>query len=462
MLSALFSEHFLVVLGFLLAFVLLGNVFSVRRAPTSTLAWVLAIILIPYVGVPLYLMLGNRKLTRRALSKPKLYGKVPFEALPGRLSTLQRVLLSAGVPPLKASNETVLLGTGVEAYEGLVGLIRRAKHSVWICSYILSPDEVGDAISLELQARAREGLEVRVLLDSIGSFFVGRARIRRLRESGAKVAFFMPMFHIPFRGYSNLRTHRKIFMADQTEAIIGGMNIGKQYMGPLPDANRWADCALLIKGDSVVDLAAIFANDWRFTTGEPLKSNPEEGPQLQFPEPCALQVVGSGPDVLADPIYEALLQLFYWASTRIWIATPYFIPDESLVRALELAARRGVDVRILVPEKSNHRLTDLVRTSYLRNLHEAGAKVYGYQPGMLHGKVTVIDSLCAISGSANLDMRSLFLNYEIAVFSYSESTVEKFETWIKRHLEQATPLPFPPNQLRLSYEGVFRLLAPLL
>ena len=124
---SLFSEHFLVVLGFLLAFVLLGNVFSVRRAPTSTLAWVLAIILIPYIGVPLYLMLGNRKLTRRALKKPKLYGTIPAETLPSRLSSLQRVLLSAGVPSLKTGNETKVLGTGVEAYEGLVKLIREAN-----------------------------------------------------------------------------------------------------------------------------------------------------------------------------------------------------------------------------------------------------------------------------------------------------------------------------------------------
>ena len=250
-------------------------------------------------------------------------------------------------------------------------------------------------ISKELQARAREGLEVRVLLDSIGSFFLGRARIKRLRASGAKVAFFMPVFHIPFRGYSNLRTHRKIFMADQSQAIIGGMNIGKQYMGPSPDPDRWADCAMLIRGASVTDLATIFATDWRFTTGETLKPAPDQPELVDLPEPCALQVVGSGPDVVADPIYEAFLQLFYLASHRIWIATPYFIPDESLIRALELAARRGVDVRILVPKKSNHRLTDLVRTSYLRNLHECGGKIYGYTPGMLHGKVTVIDSLCA-------------------------------------------------------------------
>jgi len=404
---------------------------------------VLLVLFLPYVGVPLYLMFGGRKMKRMARSKARVYDRSHPQP-PSRFdNNIERILLSYGVPPASAGNRIELLTHGEEAFRYLVRIIDEAKTTIHITTYILGREEVGKEIRDRLARRAAEGVSVRLLLDDVGSWRIGRNFLAPLVKAGARVAYFMPMLHIPFRGRANLRNHRKIVVVDSRIALTGGMNLARPYMGPTPDPNDWVDLAAAVEGPSVNDLESLFVSDWAFATGEELAlanqstTNPGDlksgDDSLRLDRGRSLtQVVASGPDVPDDPLYETLISLIFSAQERIWIVTPYFVPDEMLARALNLAARRGVDVRLIVPARSNHISADLASKSYLRELHEAGGQVLLYQPVMLHAKAVIFDNQLAVIGSANMDNRSLFLNYEVALFLYSREQVGGVSAWASR------------------------------
>jgi cardiolipin synthase len=457
-------SELLTVLGFLLAVVLLATILKSNRPPQSTIAWLLSIVLVPYIGVPLYLLVGGRKMRRMAGQKGRLYdrnmGEPGGEFGPGT----ERVLRSFGVPPATRGNRVEFVSSGVEAYQQLMQVIDGAERSVHITTYILGRDAVGEAVVARLARRAAEGLEVRVLLDGLGSWRVGRRWFAPLTAAGGQVAYFMPMLHIPFRGRSNLRNHRKIIVADGRVALTGGMNIAEQYMGPIPSAERWRDVSLLVTGPAALDLDALFRSDWAFATGgapEPVDPRAAEFAATHAGD-TPVQIVASGPDVDGDPLYESLITLLFTARKRIWVATPYFVPDEILVRALELAARRGVDVRLLIPQRSNHLSADLARVGYLRQVDNAGGTILRYRPTMLHAKIILIDDELAVVGSANMDMRSLFLNYEVALFLYSHARVGETEAWFQALSAHCRPGLAKPNVALELLENVVRLLSPLL
>ena len=455
-------SELLAVLGFLMALVLLGHIIRSNRPPQSTIAWVLTIVLVPYLGVPLYLMLGGRKMRRMAGRKGRIYERGgPSEG--GFGDGAERVLRSFGVPPATPSNKVELIANGVDAYNELVRVIESADRTLHVTSYILGRDEVGESIVARLARRAAAGVEVRLLLDDVGSWRIGRRFVAPLVQAGGRVAFFMPVLHWPFRGRSNLRNHRKVVVADGRVALTGGMNIAREYMGPIPIADRWRDLALRVEGLAARDLDTIFWSDWTFATGEQ-PATPESirlsDVPMSFDTP--VQVVASGPDVDGDPLFESLITLLFSARKRIWVVTPYFVPDEILARALDLAARRGVDVRLIIPNRSNHVSADLARVGYLRQIDRAGAKVLRYKPVMLHAKMILIDDALAVVGSANMDMRSLFLNYEVALFLYSRDRVTEADVWFRSLIGQCRPGLARPNWAREIAENIVRLLSPLL
>ena len=316
-----------------------------------------------------------------------------------------------------------------------------------------------------LTTRARDGLTVRLLIDDLGSWRLPRRKLAPLTQAGAQVAFFMPVFHVPFRGRANLRNHRKLIVVDGQTCLTGGMNLALPYIGPPGSSRLWRDFAVVVEGPAVSDLEAVFESDWRFATHavqasvrghEALDLEPDAGGT------ATAQVVASGPDVVGDPLYESLLALIFGARRRIWIVTPYFVPDEMLARALSLAARRGVDVRLIMPIRSNHVTADLARASYLRDLHNAGGSVLLYTAEMLHAKVVIFDDQLAVIGSANMDMRSLFLNYELSLFVWSPHEVARVAGWAKG-LMAHTHRELPKSSWTLEIaENVVRLLSPLL
>lgn len=454
--------HLLPSIGFILALLFLAHVLNERRSPASTLAWLMAIIFMPYVGVPVYLVFGGRKMVRKAGKKPNLlFNPAKFQP-DSSIACWDFFGPGDGVFPPSANNRITLIPEGKQAFQTVMELIQKARESVYVATFILGKDETGRSILRALAERASQGVEVCLLIDALGSAGISRRFLAPLVAAGGQVAFFMPMLHIPFRGRANLRNHRKMIITDNTYALIGGMNLASEYMGPKASSDRWQDLSLTVEGPAVGHFADIFESDWAFANNtEPVDNGVEK--QRRMPDGgYTTQVVASGPDVPNDSLRNAILTAIFKANRRVWIVTPYFIPDEMLLEALCIAAQRGVDVSIIIPNTSNHRLADLVREGYLARVQESGARVWLFQPRMLHAKAILIDDCLAIVGSANMDMRSLLLNYEVALCLYDANQVKHMESWMLGLKKDSSEQPIRSSGTFDLIRNMGRLLAPLL
>lgn len=455
-------EHGLLALGFILAVTLVVRVSRGHQHAGGAISWLLAIVFIPYVGVPLYLILSQRKLARRTGGKNSLYQGPASPEPPGTSRDMERILAAAGLPPRRTDNQASLHFNGETAYHQLMHMLAGAGHTIHVATFILGRDEVGREIVSLLARKAREGVRVRLLLDSLGCFYTRRRSLRPLREAGGRVGWFLPMLPLRRKWSANLRNHRKIVVVDGHTAMAGGMNLDGRFMGPKHHPARFLDSAVFIEGPAVADIDNVFISDWTFTTGEQVPESESAYPDISAGE-SVMQVVPSGPDVPEDTLYDALLAAAMDARDRIWIVTPYFLPDDPMIKVLALQARIGRDVRIVLPHKSNHRVADLARGVAVRELRQAGAKIYGYRRGMVHTKLLLFDHAIGITGSPNLDMRSLYLNYEIALFHYSELEISQIADWIAWLVSECEPLEMkPPSYLREWTEGVAALASPLL
>jgi cardiolipin synthase len=468
-------SHLYTVGGVLLALFALARLFGERRQPGNTLAWLMGIVLIPYVGVPLYLLLGDRKIRRLAARKRRIRLPIPAAAH-AAASTLQnpvaQALATNGAADPVGGNSIRLLVTGEDAFAEFERRILAARHTIHVATFILSRDPVGRRLVALLARRAREGVKVRLQLDALGCFFSSGRFVQPLRDAGGEVATFLPVIPLSGRGSANLRNHRKIAVFDHETAIVGGHNLAREYLGPQPWRKRWTDLGAVITGPAAALLDEVFLADWSFATGRPAEPAPaaaaSSAPFLPAPIPSGsdVQIVASGPDVTGDPLYEGMLAMIQEAKHSIWIVTPYFIPDEVLLRSLVVKARAGRDVTLIVPARSNHPVTDLARRPYLRQLVRAGARVLVYPPRMLHAKALIVDDSLGLIGSANVDMRSLFVNFEIGVIFHTATDVHPLRIWageLARTSRRLTLIDlrrrrFPANLL----EDLSRLLTPLL
>jgi len=329
--------------------------------------------------------------------------------------------------------------------------------------FILDPDEVGKEFIDSLARRAADGLNVKLLLDSVGSRHTTRRFLSPVVEAGGQISFFMPLLHRPFRGRTNLRNHRKIIIADEQRVIAGGANIASNYFDRTTKSSHWRDLSFVLEGPAVMHYTEVFRSDWEFASGERLTLHPELAQPVHNDRGGAIvQVLPSGPDVPGDPLYDAILSAIFAAKQRLWVVTPYFIPDIALVQALRLASHRGVDVHILVPEKSNHPIADLARGTHLRDLQADGCTILLYTDGMMHAKVFLVDSQLAMIGSPNMDLRSLFLDYEIAMFAYSKPEIHATEAWIEDLAINSRIGVREVGDFRDICEGVARMMSPLL
>jgi cardiolipin synthase len=463
-------RHLLTVGGFLLAIFLVARLMSEKKQPGNTLAWLLGIVLIPYIGVPLYLVFGGRKLRKLVARKSRL------APVPSRETSLHSnsakgavphaLVLSGACPPVGGNSVRLLTG-GEQAYAELERHIRDARDSIHIMTFILGRDDTGRRIVDLLAQRAREGVKVRLLLDSVGCLLSSHGFVKAIRRAGGEVSRFMPVLPLQWRGSANLRNHRKIAVFDHRTAILGGHNLAHEYMGPTPFPARWRDFGAVIEGPSVELLNEVFLADWCYASGQSIDALHRAGGPADIDAcgTCDLQVVASGPDVEGDPLYEGIISFIQEAKHRIWIITPYFIPDEVMFRSLLVKARTGHEVKLVVPARSNHPLTDRARRYYLRELQAAGVQVLLFQPGMMHSKGMIVDDRVGLLGSANFDMRSLFVNFEIGVFVYSEPEVAAMRAWAEDLFAQSVPMPHEPEHRGLLgniTEDLSRLLAPML
>ena len=459
-LLSLLYQHLWLMAGFILAVLLFASIFENQRQSSTSLAWILAIVLIPYIAIPLYLIFGGRKLRYLIKNKKPMYSQECSLQLPANASQGAKLLCSHSLPPPKSGNEMRLLQDGINAYDELMQLIDTAERSIDIEIFILARDEIGRNIIDRLSERAREGIKVRLLVDALGSFSARFGMLRKLKQSGGEVAVFMRMIPVRRRWSTNLRNHRKLILVDGHTALTGGMNLGNDYMGPRADDNRWIDTLTLIKGPAVADLIDVFNGDWQFAADQDIEIKPAQIP-AKAGERTA-QVIASGPDIYGDPLYDLLLSSIYNAEKRIWICTPYFIPDQGMARALKIAELAGVDVKLIMPKQSNHRIADQARNRLLRELQRYDAEIY-LHPQMIHAKHILIDDHFALTGSANIDMRSLYLNYELSLLSDSTETIEEVEQWMRKLMgECERENVLKHSRLRRWVEDLCWLLSPLL
>ncbi|RLA68401.1 MAG: cardiolipin synthase [Epsilonproteobacteria bacterium] len=463
--SQLLFTYFIIIFGALLVFTAIGHILYQKRSPTSMISWMMAIVFLPFITVPLYFIIGIRK---RESKHTKEY--VKFHTSSSRDTynldvsnhSILSILEKNGILPATKGNTFELITNSTEAYEKLLEEIARAKYCIDICTYVFVFDKTTKVILEALTKRAKDGLQVRLLLDLVGSLGANfnQKGFNPLREAGGEVAFFVPILKRPLQNYINLRNHRKIYLFDQSRLLSGGMNLSDEYMGEDDGTKRWEDLMYALTGPSVDDFYAIFHNDWSYATKKsPKRVCPHKedysGEQIA-------QVVPSGPDIPTDALYETLLNAIYNAKERIWIVTPYFVPDDNIVQALVIAQHKGVDVKLITPKNSDHLLADIGRSPYMRELDDIGVDVVLYEGEMLHAKAILFDSLGGMVGSVNLDNRSLFLNYEVVTFVYSQQFIESIEVWMEKLMLNATRGMQKPSKLREAIENIMKVFAPLL
>ncbi len=454
--------------GFILALIVIRRVLVEKRSPSNFFAWFFVIVLFPPLGVLLYFMFGGRKSRKVTRSKKAIFDKARSIALDtDEEQQAHDILAYEGNSATTTGNHTELLHDGEVAFERLCHEINTAEHTIHIATFILSNDETGRTIVDLLEQRASEGITVRLLLDSLGSWNCTRKARYRIRKAGGQVSMFIPVIPFQSRVSTNLRNHRKIAIFDNYRAITGGQNLDLRFMGAEPSPERFTDFSLVTQGPAVAHLNRIFIADWAFASKEPADRFVKE---LSYhPEPAGnrtIEIMASGPDVESDPLWEQILRIIQEFRQSLTIITPYFIPDEVLLRSLIVKAHTGRQIRLVLPLKSNHPVTDIARYHYLRQLHEAGVEILFYTPRMLHAKLILADGMVALTGSANIDMRSLFVNFEVAQLHYSPGDIQALDKWATEitgncisYQEASSDKDIMPHR---TIESIVHLITPLL
>ncbi|WPJ97400.1 phospholipase D-like domain-containing protein [Coraliomargarita algicola] len=453
--------NFTAIIGFLLAALIIRRVFEEKRNPSNFFAWFFIVIFMPIIGVPLYFIFGGRK--SRKLARNKL--EVTSRALDIAQQTQQHKHTIQRTH--SQGNHFELLPDGETAFKRLCHEIETAEHTIHIATYILGNDETGHAIVDRLAQRAQAGIKVRLLLDSLGSWNCTRAARYKIRRAGGEVAMFMPVLPIQTQTSSNLRNHRKIAIFDNYRAITGGQNIDIRFMGAEQTPGRFTDFSIVTQGPAVATFTRTFIADWAFSHKESpavhealLRYVPEEAGN------STTEIITSGPDAPNDPLWEQIVRIIQEFKQSLTIITPYFIPDEVVFRSLIVKAHTGRHIRLILPLKSNQRLTDIARYHYLRELDQAGIDIQFYTPRMMHGKLILADGIVAMTGSANIDMRSLFVNFEIGQLHYTPSDIAILTQWAESlekdcisYREAIRDRKILPNRM---LEDLVHLIAPML
>ena len=457
------TAHGLVTLTGLMVYVIASHTRRQRRHPSAAIAWVVSLALMPYLALPLYLLFGSRKVIRapalRTAPAMQVEGETPRTPVP----RFEQLASALGLAPATTYRELAIHQDGQEALQALHRIAQSATQTLDICTFLLGRDGVGRDIAALLIRKARQGVQVRLMIDGIGLYMGGHPRLKPLSAAGVHVALFVSPFRSPLPGRTNLRNHRKMVIADGQRIWSGGRNLAAEYFTGdatcQPPKKPWTDLSFDFCGDLAGQAQQRFDQDWAFATLARQSMPQRFEPAVPRPGAPRAQLIASGPDQTEDTLYSLLIASFFTAHTRILIVTPYFVPDATLLMALTLAARRGVAVDLVLPRRSNHRLADMARPAALREMSAAGARIW-LADGMVHAKAIVIDSNLALSGSANLDERSLFLNYELVVAFFEPADVLRFAGWIDHQRAAARPYSaHAPSAMRELSEGLIRWLA---
>ncbi len=463
--------------------VVIGVMILENRNPLKSLSWILVLLLLPILGIILYIFFGQNlrkeKIIRRkglknhefirSVAKEQTKDLSQFYRLDDDVlkekEQIVQLQLNNSDSIVTAGNKIQLLNNGDKKFNVLIEELQKAKQFIHLQYYIFSKDEIGNTIKNILFEKAKEGVKIRMIVDDVGSWELKNKDYEEFWKAGIEIFPFLKVRFPVLTSKINYRNHRKIVVIDGLVGFVGGINVADRYIHGEASYGIWRDTHMMIKGDAVNSLQTIFSIDWYFVSQEELSDI------LYYPakEPVGdklVQISASGPDTDWAGIMMGFFKIITTAKKYVYIATPYFMPNESMLMALKTAAMGGVDVRIIIPEKSDAYITKLCSMSYLKEMMLAGIKIYFYQKGFIHSKVMVSDDMVASVGSANMDFRSFEQNFEVTSFVYdTDFAVQVKETFIDDFADSNRVILSEWRKRPLKQkakESLARLLSPLL
>ncbi|MDR2888510.1 MAG: cardiolipin synthase [Lachnospiraceae bacterium] len=472
----------LVFINFILAAII---VFFQRKDPKSVWAWLLILYFIPIVGFVFYLLIGTDMYKRRIFRTKEIEDRLnrairqqEYNIRNKEMGYSNKVVrnyedlvlfnLKTSGSILTKQNDVAIFTDGREKFKSLIDDMRGAQSTIHVQYYIIRDDEVFGEINAVLKEKAAEGIEVRVLYDSMGCRAIRESYWRNLRSCGVAIAEFFPALLRRLHLRVNYRNHRKIVVIDGKIGYTGGFNVGREYIGLNRRFGYWRDTHLRIEGEAVQALQVRFMLDWNHATKGRRLSMERYLSDVDYPlkGQCDIQIVTSGPDTGMQNVRDNYLRLITKAKRCIYIQTPYFIPDEAILSALTIAIFSGIEVNIMIPCKPDHPFIYWATYSYVGTLVMIGANCYTYDHGFLHAKVMVVDEEVICCGSANMDIRSFALNFEVNATIYNEEKAREMTAIFNRDIEQSSPISkdrYSGRSLMIRFkEQVSRTLSPLL
>lgn len=464
--------------------VVIATVFTVlheRRDPVRALSWIAVIVLLPFIGIGLFLFFGQDYRKQKIFNRKEIKDLKQFEHLSYKQlreidsfsnpevaanREIITLLLNNNKSLLTTNNRLEVLNDGQQTFSSLIDALGRAESFIHLEYYIFENDVLGGEIAGILKEKARAGVEVRFIYDDVGSWNLKRSFIKSLREAGVQVHCFMPVVFPWLTSKINYRNHRKIVVIDGKVGFTGGLNIADRYLNGTKHG-PWRDTHLKIEGTAVHMLQLTFLTDWYFATGIQLRDK-EKYLALRggYVGDTAVQIATSGPDSDWATIMQAYFAAINKATDHIYISTPYFMPGESLLTALKVAALSGIDVRIMLPSRSDSKIVYWASRSYIAELLEARIKVYLYNEGFNHSKIMTIDNHFSSIGTANMDNRSFEDNFEVTAMIYDRGITDQLEQRFLQDLEGCTKLTrrrwATRSRTDMLKESVARLFSPLL
>lgn len=453
----------------------IGVIMSENRNPIRSLAWIIALLALPGVGLVFYLFFGRSlkglhlisRHNRRRLLKKYNMPQVTLSDI--GLSDAERQLVKLAYSliktPLTVNNRIEIFTRGDEKFAALMSDLRSAQRSIYLQYYIFADDHLGNEVAQLLMEKARQGVDVKVIYDHVGSLSSKKRFFRRMSEAGVEVH---PFFKVTFRHLANRvnwRNHRKLVIIDNKIGYIGGMNIADRYLRGTEDGGVWRDTHMRVEGDILGPLLYSFAVDWHFLKA-PESLLPLQVAANPLRNNCGLQLISDGPTHIWDNMSLCYQKAISSARKSIFIQTPYFLPPEALLNALEAAALSKVDVRVMIPRRSDSKLLQFASYSYITRCLKSGIKVYLYEPGMLHAKMMTIDDNFCTAGSVNFDFRSFENNFEGNLLIYDAQTNRTLRDTFFEDMQQCSKIKYADWQkrpvLQRSFESILRLLAPIL
>lgn len=457
-----------------------------RKSPTTTLSWLLFMIMVPGIGFIFYLIfsqnISKRKIFKYTSEESKLYRSIlnyqrkqfenhSFKFNDKSMANYTDMILfhnKLSESFYSQNNDVDIITDGKHKFQVLFEELRKAKNHIHIAYYIMKDDTISYELYDLLKQKAREGVKVKLLGDHIGCRHIRNNTYKELKEAGIEVALFFPSRFKLINSKANYRNHRKIVVIDGEVGFLGGFNVGDEYLGRNKRFGYWRDTHLKIRGDAVIGLQMRFLLDWRNASKKSLDSSLDYFKESPNPSvgKIGMQIVSSGPDSINEQIKHGFIKMISSAKKSIIIQTPYFIPDESILEALKIASVSGVDVRIMIPNKPDHMFVYWATYSYIGDLLKYGIRAFTYENGFLHSKMIAVDGKLSSVGTCNFDIRSFKLNFEANAFIYDRQTTRKLERQFSKDLllcNEITKEAYAQRSQRIkTRETISRLFSPIL